>query len=174
MSLATNYRLGPQIYQFTTDSFGEFVLIVLGCVVLVVMAQHQLHRVGLYAQRHIFRNKRASLIESAFPDFCYQPFLTSKDVATKIETTTKIENKDRDSHVSFTKTKIETAMFLFRKTKIETAMFLSPKIETAMFLSQRSRQPCFFHMFLSIRTGLFVYLPQGYQALTIKHSTFSL
>jgi hypothetical protein len=143
MSLATNYRLGPQIYQFTTDSFGEFVLIVLGCVVLVVMAQHQLHRVGLYAQRHIFRNKRASLIESAFPDFCYQPFLTSKDVATKIE----------------------TAMFLSQR---------STKIETAMFLSQRSRQPCFFHMFLSIRTGLFVYLPQGYQALTIKHSTFSL
>jgi hypothetical protein len=165
MSLATNYRLGPQIYQFTTDSFGEFVLIVLGCVVLVVMAQHQLHRVGLYAQRHIFRNKRASLIESAFPDFCYQPFLTSKDVATKIETAMFLY-KDRDSHVSFT--------CFFRKTKIETAMFLSPKIETAMFLSQRSRQPCFFHMFLSIRTGLFVYLPQGYQALTIKHSTFSL
>jgi hypothetical protein len=81
MSLATNYRLGPQIYQFTTDSFGEFVLIVLGCVVLVVIAQHQLHRAGLYARRHIFRNKRASLIESAFPDFCYQPFLTSQDVA---------------------------------------------------------------------------------------------
>jgi hypothetical protein len=50
-------------------------------VVLVVIAQHQLHSVGLYARRHIFGNKRASLIASAFPDFCYQPFLTSQDLA---------------------------------------------------------------------------------------------
>jgi hypothetical protein len=141
MSLATNYRLGPQIYQFSTDSFGEFVLIVLGCVVLVVMAQHQLHRVGLYAQRHIFRNKRASLIESAFPDFCYQPFLTSKDVATKIETAMFL------SHVSFEK----------------------QRSRQPCFIHQRSRQPCFFHKDRDSHVSFTCFFRYAQASLSISH-----
>jgi len=52
-------------------------LIVCGSVLLIA---NTVRRLREYSRRHIFGRKRASQIQAAFPEFCYQPFPTSNDI----------------------------------------------------------------------------------------------
>jgi hypothetical protein len=47
----------------------------------VLLFAYVLRKLREYSRRHIFGRKRARQIQAAFPEFCYQPFPTSRDIS---------------------------------------------------------------------------------------------